>query len=94
MRWWWAGMKVSTALGNCTWELCLKKKKCGVCLESGCFVFQAVMKSLLSFLAESLGGGRNDVKVSTAAVNFTVSESNRRSRFVFFPSSGVDALPR
>lgn len=52
------------------------------------------MKSLFSFLAESLSGRRNDVKVSAAAVNFTASESNRRSRFVFFPSSGVDALPQ
>lgn len=86
---------MSTALGKCTWELCLKKEKKNaesVCLESGSFVFQAVMKSLLSFLAESLSAGRNDVKVSTAAVNFTPSESNCRSRFVFFPLFGRGRL--
>lgn len=62
-----------------------KKNVESVCLESGSFVFQAVMKSFLSFLAESLSAGRNDVKVSTTAVNFTPSESNRRSRFFFPP---------
>lgn len=67
------------------WLCCFYLKNAeSVGLESGSSVCQVVMKSLLPFLVESLGG-RNDVKVSTAAaVNFTASESKRRSFFVFF----------
>lgn len=70
------------------WLCCFYLKNAeSVGLESGSSVCQVVMKSLLPFLVESLGG-RNDVKVSTAAaVNFTASESKRWSFFFcfFFP---------